>query len=157
METCECAIKSKGAKAEVVILVYVDDLVILSLDMDRIKQTKKELQTLLMLPHLGEQQYCFEVSFKGTRNKNLLRQAPYCRRSLQKFLMESAKSTLTPMIKNIEDTICEAVVVEAEQEDSKHFPFQSLIGRLIYLGRHTRPDIAFPVGTMSRLVENAIK
>lgn len=46
---------------------------------------------------------------------------------------------------------------EKENKDEKHFPYRQVLGSLIYLVVGSRPDLAFSVGYLSRLLENFTK
>ena len=77
-------------------------------------------------------------------------QKRYATELLKKFNMLNCKKVATPMNKN------QKLKLEDGVEAVNQRQFRSLIGGLIYL-THTRPDISFSVGVVSRFMSNPSK
>lgn len=63
------------------------------------------------------------------------------------------KTASTPMVEKIKELLLEPASSEAKPKKEREFPYRSLIGNLLYLSTHTRPDITFSVNGFSRFVE----
>lgn len=100
---CECVFSMKDDHCEVLILVYVDNLVILCANIEGISWVKSRLQSLLKLNGLGEVLHCLGVTFDRKGNILLLLQAAYCNRVLKLFGMDLTKSVPTPMVDKTDD------------------------------------------------------
>ena len=75
----------------------------------------------------------------------LLSQAAYARNVLTRFGMQACKPKPSPLPRNVQFPD-ESPVLPDENE------FSSMIGALLYLSLHTRPDIAYAVSLLSRFV-----
>jgi hypothetical protein len=91
---------------------------------------------------------CFYLSIEVRQDANgiTLRQAHYAERILELGEMVGCNPTATPM----EEKLRLSRESKAEEVDPTHYPW--LIGSLRYL-MHTRPDLAFAVGYLSRFME----
>ncbi|XP_055831030.1 uncharacterized mitochondrial protein AtMg00810-like [Solanum dulcamara] len=94
---------------------------------------------------MGLLHYFIGLEVHQTDDGIFLSQRKYGKDLLNKFCMLNCKPTNTPM--NINETLHQ-VNEEEEMTDARRF--RSLVGGLIYL-THTRPDIAFSIGVVSRL------
>ncbi|KAJ0865267.1 putative RNA-directed DNA polymerase [Helianthus annuus] len=94
----------------------------------------------------GELKYFLGLEVMQTKDGIFLSQKKYIMDLLKRFRMEHCKSVTTPM--NSNDKF--QVVDGGEQVDA--YIYRSLIGGLIYV-THTRPDIVFAVGIVSRFMQ----
>lgn len=97
---------------QVVILVYVVDLVVLGSIKDGVKLVKDKLGSLLKLTDLREMCYYLGVAFEEQGNIMGFHRAAYCRRVLEHFWVERAKSTPTPEVDNTDKLFKAAVTRE---------------------------------------------
>ena len=144
-----CVYTSKNSN--VIVLLYVDDLLIGSKDLDRIIRTKRELKSKFKMKDLGQVRDILgmRIDREGQTGSIRLSQKRYIEELLEKFNMKDCKSMATSMEVN------ERFVNESEsKEDMQHKPYRELIGSLIYLANATRPDIAFATNALSRFYEN---
>lgn len=139
---------------EVIMLVKVDDLVILDLELSRVKRLIEELKRLFKLTVLGELKYYFGVCFKRIGNIILLLQLAYCSCILGQFGIEMARAGLTPIVENVKEFILKLVSSEAEHKVAKEFSYRSPIGSLLNLSTHTRLHITILVGILSEFLES---
>ena len=90
-----------------------------------------------------------EIDIQRESKVIMLTQTLYCEKILEEFGMKDCDSASTPMesklkLKDSKETMENEVVDR---------PYRKLIGSLLYLSTHTRPDIAEAVGNLSRNLE----
>jgi hypothetical protein len=135
-----------SAKSRVVVGVYVDDLIITGANPADIGAFKEELRRLFRMSDLGLLSYYLGIEVKQGRNTITPGQAPYVKKLLEKVGMTACKPISTPMEVRLKlSTKSTTPEVDATM-------YRSLVGSLRYLV-HTRPDIAFAVGYVSRFME----
>jgi hypothetical protein len=78
----------------------------------------------------------------------LLKQERYTREIAERFRMSDMKSS--DVIMREQQKTNEAVI-------TGHNPFASMVGALLYLAMHTRPDIAFAVAVLARKITKSTK
>jgi len=86
-----------------------------------------------------------------------LNQAGFIRKTLQQFDMSKANPVLSPMDSKLESgSLCKSAASpksEAERLEMEQYPYRALVGKLLYLSHWTRPDIAFPVSVLSKVLD----
>lgn len=138
---------TRGAgKTRVVVGVYVDDLIITGANPEDVGAFKDEMHRLFRMSDLGLLSYYLGIEVKQGRNAITLGQAAYAKKLLEKAGLASCKPISTPMEVRLKlSTKSTTPTVDATM-------YRSLVGSLRYLV-HTRPDIAFAVGYVSRFME----
>ena len=142
----EHAIYCRGsASGRLIIGVYVDDLIITGTTAAEIERFK-EMKTQFKMTDLGLLTFYLGIEVQqGTAGIGLC-QAHYARRILEAGGMQECNSTHTPM----EERLKLSRDSEAEEEDATLY--RKLVGSLRYLV-HTRPDLIFAVGYLSRFLQ----
>ena len=143
----EYGMYTKGMEASrVVVGVYVDDLIITGADSVIVEGFKEEMRNVFRMSDLGLLSFYLGIEVKQGRRTITLGQAAYARKLLEKAGMQSCNLCHTPMEARLQlsnrGTTAE---VDATM-------YRSLVGSLRYLV-HTRPDISFAVGYVSRFME----
>jgi hypothetical protein len=69
---------------------------------------------------------------------------------LERYGMESSKSSPAPIAKGDKLSKCQSPKNELERNQMKAYPYASLVGTLMYAQICTRPDIAYVVGVLGR-------
>jgi transposase InsO family protein len=126
--------------------VYVDDLVITGQDTKEIDHFKQQMTKLFSMSDLGKLSFYLGIEVAQERDRIMLCQAAYAKRLLERTGMTDCNPCTTPM---------EARLKLSKQGagDSVDLTlYRSVIGGLRYL-THTRPDITFAVGYLSRFME----
>jgi hypothetical protein len=82
----------------------------------------------------------------------LIHQTVYVQKILEKFNMDKAYSTRTPMVVHALEKDIDPFRPKEEGEEvlGQEYPYLSAIGVLMYLTNNTRPDIAFAVNCLVR-------
>lgn len=121
------------------LLLYVDDILIASNDVEWIKEIKQGIREKFEIKDLGLAKSCLGIEITQTKDKVVLRQRSYILDILKRFGMSQCNTVSTPSeLKVYED-------IEEESGDNNHekFHYRELIGALMYLSVATRPDIKY--------------
>jgi hypothetical protein len=132
-----------------ILLVYVDDILIASKQIENINWFKTEFAKVFKIKDLGEVKKILGVQVIRDRKKRIVKldQAHYIREILSMYSMQQdkARKTSTPM--NGYDSIRPAEQADLRTDQKG---YQTLIGKLMYLAILTRPDISFALGRLSQ-------
>ena len=128
------------------VLVYVDDILIISNDESRERQIKSKLSQAFTIKDLGIAKYCLGIEIQQDKDKLCLSQAGYIRDVLKKFGMWESKPVSTPLALGSKLS----VDAEEDQDSNTTYPFRELMGALMHLAIGTRPDIAHAVSALSQ-------
>lgn len=136
----------------VIIIVYMDDLLLASNSIETLHKVKLELNKIFKIKDLGpvNEILGIQVERNGEVGSIKISQKKYINEIIERFEMNLCKPAATPLVSGIKlSKEMEAKTSDEKKEmDSK--PYQELIGSLIYLANTTRPDISFTVGALSR-------
>jgi hypothetical protein len=126
--------------------VYVDDLIITGASQEEVAKFKQEMTKLFRMTDLGILSFYLGIEVQQQGGQITLRQTSYAKKLLQRAGMEDCNPCAVPMearLKLKKDG--DGKVVDATN-------YRSIVGSLRYLV-HTRPDITFAVGYLSRFME----
>lgn len=145
-----CIYFKKEKKETTIIGIYVDDLIIASnaSSMDNLKSMlKREFE----MKDLGPINYCLGIEFKQNLKNNTITmsQQKYVTDVLKRFKMEGCKPITTPLDANSKLRRPETKY-EDRSPEVRNYPYQSLVGSLMYLAVSTRPDISYAVSALSQ-------
>ncbi|KAK0582233.1 hypothetical protein LWI29_023202 [Acer saccharum] len=129
------------------LLVYVDDIIVTGDDLIGREDLRKCLIQEFEVKDLGRLKFFLGIEVAHSKHGIFTSQQKY----VVDLLTETGKLGCKPVDTPIEQNhrLCEAtesVVINRES-------YQKLVGKLIYLS-HTRPDIAYAVGVVSRFMHN---
>ncbi|KAJ8717783.1 hypothetical protein PYW07_005713 [Mythimna separata] len=128
--------------------VYVDDLLLFTNNQETKSYIKEQLHKQFKIKDLGDVSYCIGIHVERDRKRGViyLDQRKYILEVLQKYGMSNCKTVRTPMEPNTKlsrkGNTDEINVIE--------FPYQEIIGCLLYISQVTRPDISFVVNMLSK-------
>lgn len=143
----EHAVYRREIKDDLIVIgVYVDDLIVTGSNMKIIKEFKRAMSSKFEMTDLGKLTYYLGIEVKYENNVILLHQEAYARKVLKEAGMEFCNPTHVPMNPNERLTLAED---EADVEATK---YRKIVGCLRYM-LHTRPDMAFSVGMVSRYMQ----
>ena len=126
--------------------VYVDDLVITGSDSSDIDMFKLEMQSLFQMSDLGLLSYYLGIEVRQGPSGIDISQGAYALKLLEKADMVGCNPVHTPM----EPRFKLSKASTAPATDATEY--RSIVGSLRYLV-HTRPDLTFAVGFVSRFME----
>ena len=151
------AVYSRGAgKKQIIVGLYVDDLLLFSQDMAEIAKVKAWLSREFPMKDLGVVSQVLGIKVSHDKKRGWLRmdQESYCNSLLQKYRMEEAKESRIPLIVKEKLTRKMCPVTKEEREEMATIPYRSALGSLMYLMVSTRPDLAASVSILSRFMDN---
>ena len=124
---------------KLIICLYADDMIVTGNDEEEMKAFKKKFE----MSDLGNLTYFLGIEFEMNSQGVLIHQRKYAQDVLKRFNMLNCKPISTPV-----DTRVKLSLVNDEKEVNPTL-FKQIVGSLRYLC-HTRPDIAYGVGLISR-------
>jgi hypothetical protein len=150
-DDCPCVFIHKSSTGLCIISVYVDDLNIISTELD-INEAQDHLKMEFKMKDLGKTKFWLGLQLEHLPTGILIHQSTYVQKILEKFNMDKAYPSKTPMvIRALEkDTGPFWPRQEGEEVLGSEYPYLSAIGALMYLANNTRPDIAFAVNLLAR-------
>jgi Reverse transcriptase (RNA-dependent DNA polymerase) len=136
-----CLLYSKDRA--IIALLYVDDLLIKSSDLDTFNKFANRIKEKFPVGSIGPASL-----YLGQR----IVQNPDCIRMDQETMIQSLLSKYNMSECNeAESPMTSKRLEEAEETTTK--PYRSLVGSLMYLSTHNRPDIAYATGELSKFNE----
>ena len=126
--------------------VYVDDLIITGAEEQKMEVFKAQMKKAFDMSDLSLLCFYLGVEVHQDASRIAHRQTHYAKRIPELGGMTGCNPAYTPM----EERLMLSRDSTAEEVDSTHY--RRLIGSLCYLV-HTRPDLAFAVGYVSRFME----
>ncbi|CAI7902602.1 unnamed protein product [Closterium sp. NIES-53] len=131
------------------ILVYVDDMILVTKDPTELAAVKTALGEKLAMKDLGKPTNYpgMEITRDRTARTITLSQKFYINNVLTRFKMQEAASMPTPL--SLQHQLTAPSVPSSEPCDEA---YPELVGSLMYAMMCTRPDLAYPVSVLSRYV-----
>lgn len=141
-EPCLFIKYEKGVK--VYVALFVDDFFVFYNCNNSYEQLKTELVTKFKIKDLGQIKQCLGMRVKVSKGSVTVDQEHFINHILNKFNMLDCHGTDTPMEVNLK------LEKSVNNNCDKKYPYQQLIGSLMYLSVLTRPDIAYSVSFLSQ-------
>ena len=136
----------------VYILVYVDDLLVVSNSKSGIQHVISRLQDAFKVRDLGEATYFLGMNIERDRQARTLKlsQERLASDLVNSYGMKESKIKSTPLSTSIKLT----KAIEENLLDKDTYTYSHLVGSLLYLATCTRPDISQTVGALARHMAN---
>ncbi|PLW08754.1 hypothetical protein PCANC_21880 [Puccinia coronata f. sp. avenae] len=144
-----CLFVSNDANWKCWVHVYVDDMVIVSRDVNHFKEL---ISSRYLMDDLGPMKHLLGMKIEPSGSGLKLSQDVYTKKILDKFGMSECKSVLTPMVPNTR--LSKATPEEISKFRVLGINYRQAIGLLNYLAVSTRPDISFVMSQLSQHLEN---
>ncbi|KAG8094725.1 hypothetical protein GUJ93_ZPchr0012g18877 [Zizania palustris] len=138
----------KKSDIQLVVGVYVDDLVITGASRSDIQKFKGEMAAAFKISDLGLLHYYLGIEVKQKKDGISLSQGAYAVKILEKSGMAGCNPCQVPM-----ETKLKLSKLSSEPPVADATAYRSIVGSLRYLV-NTRPDLAFAVGYVSRFLED---
>lgn len=130
-----------------ILVLYVDDLILTGSSSSIIQNAKKELMAQFDMTDLGLLHYFLGLQVHQSSEGISIYQEKYALDLLQCFGMNNCKVAPTPFQLGV------TLTTSCTSPRMNPSLYQQLVGSLFYL-THTRPDIAFAVGLVSRFSQD---
>lgn len=139
-------VKTAADHKVLIVCLYVDDLLVTGNCEADIGVFKSQMMNEFEMTDLGVLSYFLGLEFNKTEKGILMHQSKYVKDLLKRFNMEKCNSAATPAETGL--------VLEKEGSEELVDPtyFRKIVGSLRYLC-HSRPDLAYSVGLISRFME----
>jgi hypothetical protein len=133
------------------IVVYVDDLILVCNDQNKLLQMKEELSQKFEMKDLGELHFFLGMEVERNHDERLLRinQIKYLKEILKHFRMEECKPIGVPL-----DPKVKLQRNANGNDESKGFSYQQAVGSLMYAMLCTRPGLAYSISVLSQHMAN---
>ena len=138
-------IKNNQEGKRVILIVYVDDIILTSDHSEEIDRLKKFLAQEFEIKDLGQLKYFLGMEVARSKGGISISQRKYTLDLLKETGMLGCKPAETPLDPTSK------IGLEEESPLTDKGRLQRLVGKLIYLA-HTKPNIRFAVGLVSRLM-----
>lgn len=141
------------------LLIYVDDMLVAAKNMSVITELKQQLSIKFDMKDLGPAKRILGMEITRDRSKGLLylSQENYLSKVLELYNMEQAKHVVTPLGAHLNMRKATEAELKENAEYMKSVPYCNAVGSIMYSMIGTRPDLAYPVGVISRFMSNPIK
>ena len=126
----------------IILVVWVDDLIIASNNIDMLCQFKDNMKCKFSMKDLGKISHFLGMDFKQEEGIIKMKRSRYIAKILDRFNMTHCKPRTTPCEQRLESTESSEAV-----EPRK---YREIVGSLIYLMTCTRPDISWVVSKLSQ-------
>ncbi|WVZ87756.1 hypothetical protein U9M48_034345 [Paspalum notatum var. saurae] len=142
----EAAIYRRGNGGNALLVgVYVDDLVITGVKDAEVAAFKEEMKATFQMSDLGPLSFYLGIEVHQDDSGITLRQTAYAKRVVELAGLTDCNPALTPMEERLK------LSRDSTTEEVDATQYRRLVGSLRYLV-HTRPDLAFSVGYVSRFM-----
>lgn len=136
----------KGSEGnQLLICLYVDDLIVTGSDMNEIEAFKSQMMSEFEMSDLGKLTYFLGMEFTEVAEGLVMHQKKYASDILKRFNMMSCNPSSSPAETNVK------LVMNEDEEPVNPTLFKQIVGSLRYLC-NSRPDIAYAVGIISRFM-----
>ena len=150
VERCVYILDKGNIDKNIYVILYVDDLVIITKDVKRMTNFKNYVKQKFSMSDLGEIKLFLGIRIIRTENKITLDQSAYIKTILNKFNMNGCHSVSTPME-------CKIDYFALDSNTYYEAPSQNLLGCLMYLMVCTRPDLSNSINILSRFASKKNK
>ncbi|CAH9113366.1 unnamed protein product [Cuscuta europaea] len=140
----------------IILLLYVDDMLIVGKNAERITHLKMQLSKSFAMKDLGPAKQILGIRITRDRalKKLHMSQEQYIEKVLRRLNMDKAKEVSSPLTTNFRLTDKDFPSSEKKIEEMDRVPYASAVGSLMYAMVCTGPDIAHAVGVVSRFLSN---
>ena len=145
-----CKKKDKNKESVIYIAINVDDMLLAPNNIIWLSEIKKSLSQLFETKGLGKIDRCLGIEFTCDKSRVCLQQTQYVNKLLTRSNMSECKPVLTPMEINCKLSKPEYI----NTKEMKKYPYQHLVGALLYLSVSARPDIPYTVNYLSQFNNN---
>lgn len=151
-----CLLKRSDENGKVFLIIYVDDCFVVG-DRDAVKKALDDVQGVFNITRSENIEDFIGCHIKRDGDKILLSQPDLIKKMLEKFeeKIENLKKYDTPAIASSHVKRC--IDDEEGLNDDDQQDFRSGVGSLLYLLKHSRPDLSNSVRELSKVMDRANK
>ncbi|WVZ49372.1 hypothetical protein U9M48_000739 [Paspalum notatum var. saurae] len=147
-EVDKCVYYWYGGGQEVILCLYVADILIFGTNLDVIKEVKDFLSNHFEMKDLGETDVILNIKLLREGNGGVTPvQSHYVEKVLSRFGFSDCEPAPTPYDSSV-------TLTKNRRIARYQLRYSQIIGSFMYLASATRPDISFAVSKLSRFVSN---
>ena len=143
-------------KCSVYLLLYVDDMLLISESMHAINNLKKQLNSEFDMKDLGSAKRILGMTIDRDRSKNYLKihQSTYLQKVASRFGVSGCKPVSQPLASHFILSKSQSPTNRSEVIKMENVPYANAIGSVMYAMISTRPDLSYAVSLLSRFMSN---
>ena len=143
----------------VYLLLYVDDMLLISNSKSKICELKMVLNTEFDMKDLGNAKRILGMVIERDREHNMLKvhQSSYLHKAVSKFGVLNSKMVAVPLAGLFVLSKLQCPVNESEFLQMEEIPYANAIGIVMFSLISTRPDLAYSISLLSRFMSNPRK
>ena len=131
-------------------VVYVDDILLVGDDEAFLCAVSDKITTRFNARLEEDVSKFLGMAIEHYENKIVIHNEFAIRRILHRFNMSSCRHAKNPLPLGLELDESMSPQTATEDAEMRHYPYQELVGALLYLASTTRPDISYSVGLLAR-------
>lgn len=143
--SCKCAYRLEW---NCIILVYVDDILILTKNDTIMDDILARLESVFDIKDLGRVTTFLGIDIKTTEDGLSMSQTRYIQKMRKIYEVIPYKRCYEPL------RFGSIIKTTGQEKMEQDLPYRNLIGSLLYIARHTRPDILYAVNTLAKYCNN---
>ena len=132
-------------KDDTYVLIYVDDILITGTP-EKVQLVKDYLYSKYQIKDMGEINQFLNLTFTPIENGYTITQSRQILEILNEYQMDKCNPKSRPMVNQKIDSNSPLLTPDNQKK------YTEILGKLQYLSRHTRPDIAFSVSVLYRYI-----
>ncbi|CAM8938448.1 unnamed protein product [Rhodiola kirilowii] len=140
----------------VYMLLYVDDILLISKSVDKIKVLKSQLSSEFDMKDLGKAKKILGMVIDRDRSKCFLKlhQRPYLEKIVSKFSSLDCKPVQVPLAPHFILSKSQSPKSDVEFAKMENVPYANAIGSVMYAMISSRPDLSYAISLLSRFMSN---
>ncbi|CAM8943782.1 unnamed protein product [Rhodiola kirilowii] len=148
--------KNVNAKFPLYVLLYVDDILMISGDKSAIAKIKGDLSVHFDIKDLGHAKKILGVNIlRDKQTKTIyLSQSDYVTKVVDNFGMKNSKPVSIPLGGHLELSKVDCPKSDQDKLKMSKIPYDVAVGSVMYAMLCTRPDLAFSISVLSRFMSN---
>lgn len=149
LESDPCVYKNE--KCNLIISMYVDDILIFAKDESKVKWFKNELNAKFEIEDIGECKKIIGIEVEQSGRTIRIHQETAINELIQKYGMEECNPRKSPMEPGLDLHCPHKNCDSCELVESTYY--RGIVGKLLFIAGTTRPDISFAVSYLSRFLQ----
>lgn len=147
MMNAPCVFRGDG----IIVLCYVDDILVMGREKKKVDSFMVNLKKTFSVKSMGKVGDFLSMQVKCEEGKVSMKQKSKIVSIVQELSLNNAKISQFPM-----DVTTDYSRSEGPEGDER-FPYRRVVGQILYLSTHTRPDVAVAISILARHVESPRK
>ena len=143
-----------SAEGEILLAIYVDDIVIAASTMELVNGVKDAFRSKYKMKDLGELEYVLGVQVDQNAGTIKLSQKRYIQDMLESFGMSDCNGSITPLSPSLYLSKQDCPSTDEDKRYMEQFRYREAVGSLLRLANGTRPDIAYAVAQVAKFMSN---